>query len=69
MIENLSRKHKRPIGISRRMDETFVNVNGAWKYLCRAIDLGRKTFDFHMTAHRGRPVIPGKASGEERRPA
>ena len=31
-------KHKRPVGASWRMDETYIKVNGVWKYLYRAVD-------------------------------
>ena len=31
LIEKMARKHKRPVGGSRRMDETYIKVKGAWK--------------------------------------
>src|SRR5471032_2594 len=30
LIEKLSRKHKRPVGGSWRMDETYIKVKGVW---------------------------------------
>lgn len=36
LIEKVSRKHKRPVGGSWRMDETYIKVKGCWKYLYRA---------------------------------
>ena len=34
------------------MDETYIKVNGAWKYLYRAVDKAGKTIDFLLTAKR-----------------
>ncbi len=52
LIEKLSRKHKRKVGASWRMDETYMKVKGVWKYLYRAVDKECKTVDFLLTAHR-----------------
>src|SRR5471030_1935350 len=52
LIEKMSRKHKRPVGGSWRMDETYIKVNGVWKYLYRALDKQGKTVDFLLTAKR-----------------
>ena len=38
LLEKVLRKHKRPVGGSRRMGETSIKVQGAWKRLCRAVD-------------------------------
>ena len=45
---------KRPVGSSWRMDETYVKVNGRWKYLYRAVDKIGGTVDFLLTAKRAR---------------
>lgn len=50
LLEKLSRKHRRVIGGSRRMDETYIK--GVWKYLHRAVDMTGKTVDFLLTAKR-----------------
>ena len=34
------------------MDETYIKVNGKWKYLYRAVDKAGKTIDFLLTAKR-----------------
>src|SRR5665648_901189 len=34
------------------MDETYIKVKGAWKYLCRTVDRDGKTIDFLLTAKR-----------------
>lgn len=52
LFEKLSRKHKRKVGSSWRMDETYIKVKGVWKYLYRAVDKEGKTVDFLLTAHR-----------------
>ena len=46
------RRRKRPIGLSWRMDETYVKVGGQWKYLYRAVDRSGQTIDFLLRAHR-----------------
>jgi len=44
--------HQRPVGGSWRMDETYIKINGQWKYLYRAVDKAGQTIDFLLTAHR-----------------
>ncbi len=43
---------KRPVGKSWRMDETYIKINGQWKYLYRAVDKAGQSVDFLLTAHR-----------------
>ena len=45
---------KRAVGLSWRMDETYVKVKGSWKYLYRAVDKAGATVDFLLTAKRDR---------------
>ena len=52
LIGNMARKHKRPVGGSWRMDETYIKVKGVWKYLYRAVDKHGKTVDFLLTPKR-----------------
>jgi putative transposase len=52
LLEKAFRKHKRPVGKSLRMDETYVKVRGQWKYLYRAVDKAGNTVDFLFRAHR-----------------
>ena len=42
LFEKAFRRHKRPVGKSWRMDETYVKVKGQWKYLYRAVDKARQ---------------------------
>lgn len=46
------RRRKRSVGSSWRMDETYILVNGQWKYLYRAVDRLGQTVDFLLTARR-----------------
>ena len=46
------RRRKRPVGLSWRMDETYVKVGGQWKYLYRAVDRDGDTIDFLLRAKR-----------------
>ena len=52
LIEKMARKHKRPVGGSWRMDETYIKVKGVWKFLYRAVDTQGRTVDFLLTAKR-----------------
>jgi putative transposase len=45
---------KCPVGRRWRMDETYVKVKDAWKYLYRAVDKTGATADFVLTAKRDR---------------
>jgi putative transposase len=44
--------HKRPVGRSWRMDETYIRVKGEWRYLYRAVDKTGQTIDFLLTEER-----------------
>ena len=52
MLEEAFHRHKRPVDVSWRMDETSIRVKGEWKYLYRAVDKHGKTIDFLLTEHR-----------------
>jgi putative transposase len=51
-LEEIARKKKKPVGTSWRMDETYVKVNGKWKYLYRGVDKDNNTIDYLLTANR-----------------
>ncbi|MEO0918932.1 MAG: DDE-type integrase/transposase/recombinase, partial [Pseudomonadota bacterium] len=38
--------------VSWRMDETYINVRGAWMYLFRAVDRAGHTLDFRLSKKR-----------------
>ena len=37
-LEVALRQRKPPVGISWRLDETYISVKGQWKYLYRGVD-------------------------------
>ena len=47
-----SRKYKRTIGCSWRMDETYIKVKSKWCYLYRAVDKSGATIDFMRSKNR-----------------
>ena len=54
LLDREFRARKNSVGSSWRMDETYVKVKGAWKYLYRAVDKAGATIDFLLTAKRDR---------------
>jgi putative transposase len=40
------------VGVSWRLDETYIKVKGEWRYLYRAVDQYGQTIDFLLTEHR-----------------
>ena len=52
LLEEAFHQRKRPVWVSWRMDETYVKVQGAWRYLYRAVDKHGQTIDFLLTEHR-----------------
>jgi len=52
VLATMFRRHKRPVGRSWRMDETYIKVSGQWKYLYRAVDREGDTVDFLLTVRR-----------------
>jgi len=52
LFEKAFLRHKRLVGGSWRMDETYIKVGGQWKYLYRAVDKAGNTVDFLLRARR-----------------
>ena len=52
VLSAVFRRRKLPVGLSWRVDETYVLVGGQWKYLYRAVDKSGDTVDFLLTAKR-----------------
>jgi putative transposase len=51
-LEATFQRRKGPVGRRWRMDETYIRVKGAWRYLYRAVDKSGQTIDFLLTEHR-----------------
>jgi len=51
-IEKAFRQNKKRTGLRWRMDESYLKINGQWKYLYRAVDKEGNTIDFLLTAKR-----------------
>jgi transposase, IS6 family len=51
-LERRLRPHLRLTNDSYRVDETYIKVKGAWKYLYRAVDSTGQTIDFMLSAKR-----------------
>lgn len=54
--ESFRKRHKRPVRISWRIDETYIKVKGQWVYLYRAVDKEGKTVDFLLSEKRDKPA-------------
>ena len=52
LLEEAFHRRKRPVWLSWRMDETYIKVQGQWRYLYRAVDKSGATIDFLLTEHR-----------------
>ncbi len=52
VMAKVFRSRKRSVGLNWRMDETYIRVDGEWKYLYRAVDKLGHTVDFLLTAKR-----------------
>jgi len=50
LLEKVFRKHKHVVSTIWEMDETSIKVNGAWKYLYRAVDKQGQTVNFLLAA-------------------
>src|SRR5271154_967592 len=52
-LKKRCRPHLKPVIKSYRIDETYIKVKGADKYLYQALDSTGQTIDFLLTARRG----------------
>jgi putative transposase len=49
-LEETFHRRKRPVGVSWRMDETYIKVKGEWCYLYRVVDRVAQTAQFYALA-------------------
>jgi putative transposase len=52
LIDKAVRGRKKTVGISWRMDKTYIKLNGKWIYLYRAVDSLGNTIEFLLRKHR-----------------
>jgi putative transposase len=52
LLEEAFHRRKRSVGVSWRMDETYIKIKGQWYYLYRAVDKSGQTIDFLLTKQR-----------------
>jgi transposase, IS6 family len=57
-LDKRIRRHLKPTNDSWRVDETYIQIKGQWKYLYRAVDSAGNTLNFMLSAKRD-----GKAAG------
>ncbi len=70
-LEQRVRRHLRPCTGSWRVDETYMEVKGAWTYLYRAVDSLGQTIDFLLSTRRDAALAKRffrKALGSHTRP-
>lgn len=53
LVKRFNRR-KLPVTGRWRLDETYIKVNGQWRYLYRAVDKQGQTVDFLLAAHGNR---------------
>jgi len=51
-FEKRWQRFARPVGRSRRVDETYVKIRGEWCYLYRTVDRAGRTVDFRLSTRR-----------------
>jgi transposase-like protein len=51
-LDKRIRPHFKPTNDSWRVDETYIDIKGEWKYLYRAVDSAGNTLDFMLSAKR-----------------
>src|SRR4029434_5766227 len=52
LLEEAFHRRKCPVWVSWRMDETYIKVQGQWRYLYHTVDKAGQTIDFLLTEER-----------------
>ncbi len=71
VFEKRWKKYARPVGLSWRVDETYIRVKGKWTYLYRAVDKQGRTVDFLLSEKRDKAAAKRffmKATGNNKAP-
>jgi len=71
VFEKRWQKYARPVGLSWRVDETYIRVKGKWTYLYRAVDKQGRTVDFLLSEKRDKAAAKRffmKATGNNKAP-
>jgi transposase-like protein len=72
-LEQRWRRFARAVGLSWRVDETYVKIRGEWCDRYRAVDRAGRTVDFRLSAKRdvaaAKGVLPQSAQRPAARPA
>jgi transposase-like protein len=71
VFEKQWKRYARPVGLSWRVDETYIKVKGQWRYLYRAVDKQGQTVDFLLSENRDKADAVGffkKAIGNNEAP-
>src|SRR5580693_2005107 len=50
--EEFRKNYNRKVGLSWRMDETYIKIKGVWHYLYRAVDKDGDSIDFMLSKNR-----------------
>lgn len=61
-LEKRLRRHLRPCRGPWHVDETYIRVDGQWRYLYRAVDGMGQTIDFLLSTKRGTRRPPSASS-------
>lgn len=61
-LDKRLRPHLKLTNDSWRVDETYIEIKGQWKYLYRAVDSAGNTLDFMLSAKRTARQLRGSAA-------
>ena len=68
-FEKRWRRFALAVGLSWRVDETYVKIRGEWCYLYRAVDRAGRTVDFRLSTRRNVAAAKSLLSESDEKPA